>query len=725
MKSYTSVLLAALAVLIAVASLTASAADNVNNITNAYDIVNTNHEWEPNEQYPVIELFGEKDVPLFTANGNIWDAHINKLAKLVLDNGADYYTLKEGEKLDLSQGYALEAKQINIDGMKVWLEFTKDGKHIADQIISTKPDSNKTWTVALDNVQGENNVVVMKVHIDNLFAGAIDNIVRIDGLWLIDYANARTIKVGDNIRKIPPYDGVYVNANLETIKVGDKIGDFTLEKIVSGTNESNMGSLVFKNTTGSSVTCNVTNTSFKCGSWSNIAADTAIADDANAIDASKADNDSSITNICDVVSTNYKWEPNAQYPVIDLFGEKNVPLFTANGKIENIPVNKLSKLIVDSNEPQTLKEGGKLDLGNGYALEAKQINIRNREAWLEFTKDGQHVADKIVSSLSDDNITWNVALNNVQDENNILVMRVHVDKIGGLVEDNIVKKSYVNIDGIWLTDYANARTLKIGDEIGEFKLKKIVSGSNITNKGSLTFENISGSSVTCNVVSTNYKCDSWSSQYPLINLFGETDVPLLADNDPIWKCHVNKLAKLVLDSSDKHALKTGDNLDLGQGYSIHIKEIDVPGKKVWIEFDIKGQYVDDSIISKEPGYNIGTCSLNKVQDESEISVLKVYVRDVYQEGSSSIVQIDGIWLIDYANARTLKIGDKVGEYTLGKIVSGTNSSNLGSLAFKKTQTGNSASSGSEKKSVASSNMSAKSSIAWLWDFWGFFTAKAK
>ena len=86
MKRYTSVLLATLAVLIAVAAHIASAADNVSNITNVYDAVNTNNKWEPNEQYPVIDLFGEKDVPLFTANGNIWDAHINKLAKLVLDN---------------------------------------------------------------------------------------------------------------------------------------------------------------------------------------------------------------------------------------------------------------------------------------------------------------------------------------------------------------------------------------------------------------------------------------------------------------------------------------------------------------------------------------------------------------------------------------------------------------------------------------------------------------
>ena len=126
-----------------------------------------------------------------------------------------------------------------------------------------------------------------------------------------------------------------------------------------------------------------------------------------------------------------------------------------------------------------------------------------------------------------------------------------------------------------------------------------------------------------------------------------------------------------------------------------------------------------------PDDNKWTCALNPVQDENEIPVLKVYVKDVYQDGSNNIVQINGIWLIDYKNARTLKIGDGIGDYTLERITSGTNSSNLGSLAFKKTQTGNSSSPNSEKEPVVSTNMSTKSSISWFWDFWSFLTVKNK
>ncbi|WP_235283081.1 S-layer protein domain-containing protein, partial [Methanosarcina mazei] len=33
--------------------------------------------------------------------------------------------VRTGEQLDLGEGYAIEAKQVDVDGEKVWLEFTK------------------------------------------------------------------------------------------------------------------------------------------------------------------------------------------------------------------------------------------------------------------------------------------------------------------------------------------------------------------------------------------------------------------------------------------------------------------------------------------------------------------------------------------------------------------------------------------------------------------------
>jgi S-layer protein (TIGR01567 family) len=614
LKKYTTVALIAFTVLITIAVNTASAAGNVCNSTTICNVVGSSYEcnsWS-NERYPVINLFGEEEVPLLANYNPIWKCHVNKLAKLVLD-GSEKYTLKTGEILDLGHGYSIQAKQIDVDGKKVWLEFSKNGQYVDDQIVSTYPGDHN-WTCSLHNIQGEDNIPVLKIHVNNVYQGANDSIVQIDGIWLIDYANARTLKIGD------------------------KIGNFTLEKIVSGVNKSNLGSLVFEKAPATDYICNVVGTNYKCSSWS-----------------------------------------NEQYPLINLFGEKNIPLIADHENIWNAQVNKFARLVLDSNKDYTLKTNEKLNLCRGYALKIKQIDTDSEKVWLELTKDGKHVADQNVSTNPNSNKTWNVVLDNVQGENNIVVMKVHVNNIFVGTEINVVR-----IDGIWLIDYANAKTLKIGDKIGKFTLEKIVSGTNSSNLGSLVFENITESPVSRNVVGTSYECKSWSNEcYPLINLFGEKDVPLLVSNDPIWKSHVNKLAKLLLDSGEKYTMKTGESLDLGQGYSIQAKQIDIDGKKVWLEFAKNGKYVDDQIISTDTGGHNWTCSLDKIQGEDNIPVLKIHVNNVYQGAIDNIVQIDGIWLIDYANAKTLKVGNKVGEYTLEEIVSGVNNSNLGSLVFKK------------------------------------------
>ena len=98
-----------------------------NGLVYSTTIGKTEYEFEKWGNYSVLGFFADKYIPI-KAN----DA--SKLAKLVLDTD-EKYTLKTGEKLDLGSGYALEAKQVDVDGAKVWLEFTKDGTYVDDQII--------------------------------------------------------------------------------------------------------------------------------------------------------------------------------------------------------------------------------------------------------------------------------------------------------------------------------------------------------------------------------------------------------------------------------------------------------------------------------------------------------------------------------------------------------------------------------------------------------------
>jgi S-layer protein (TIGR01567 family) len=164
-----------------------------NGLTYQTTIQKVDYDWADWGQYPVIGFFAEKYVPLKSNDAS-------KLAKLVIDSD-DKYTIKTGEKLDLGDGYSLQAKQVDVDGKKVWLQFDKDGQYVDDQIVATD-SGDHVWTSELDKIQGEDNVPVLKVHVNQVFQGAVDSIAQIDGLWLIDYANAIKIESDDEFGKL-------------------------------------------------------------------------------------------------------------------------------------------------------------------------------------------------------------------------------------------------------------------------------------------------------------------------------------------------------------------------------------------------------------------------------------------------------------------------------------------------------------------------------------------
>ena len=94
---------------------------------------------------------------------------------------------------------------------------------VDDQIVSTDSGS-KIWTAELDKIQGEDNVPVLKVHVNQVFQGAVDSIAQIDGLWLIDYANAMKIESDDEFGKL---NNVGISGPTLTISNDDT---FTLTK---------------------------------------------------------------------------------------------------------------------------------------------------------------------------------------------------------------------------------------------------------------------------------------------------------------------------------------------------------------------------------------------------------------------------------------------------------------------------------------------------------------
>ncbi|KKH94472.1 hypothetical protein EO95_18290, partial [Methanosarcina sp. 1.H.T.1A.1] len=67
-------------------------------------------------------------------------------------------------------------------------------------------------------IQDEDDVVVLRVHVNQVFQGAVDSIAQIEGLWLIDYANAMTIESDDEFGNL---DDVSINGPTLTISNED------------------------------------------------------------------------------------------------------------------------------------------------------------------------------------------------------------------------------------------------------------------------------------------------------------------------------------------------------------------------------------------------------------------------------------------------------------------------------------------------------------------------
>ena len=446
--------------------------------------------------------------------------------------------------------------------------------------------------------------------------------------------------------------------------------------------------------------------------------------------------------------TEYKYTKDADSNTVSAWGSYSVLGFFAD---KYIPINpndasKLAKLVLDSDDKYTLKTGNSLDLGSGYSLIVKQVDVNGQKVWIELDYNGQRVDDSIIATDSGDH-TWTCKLDKIQDEDNVVVLKVHVNQVFQGAEDSIAQ-----VDGLWLIDFEN--TIKLTSDEAFGKLDNVaLNGKTITidNKDTFTLTrdsdieignglyfkvadadalrfyaykhetsagtyNIRGTVATgvatwdasnfagffydlkkdvsteslkvsnladrtvpengltysTTIENVDYKyttnadtitLPAWGS-YPVIGFMAKEYVPISAND-------ASKLSKLVLDNDDKYTLKAGDNLALGSGYSLQVKQVDIDGKKAWLELAYNGQSVDDAIIDVSTGDHTWQCKIDDVLGTTDVYVMKLHVNQVFQGAESSVVQIDGLWLIDFRNAFEINTDDSFGKFDSVSINGGT------------------------------------------------------
>ncbi|MEA3323733.1 MAG: S-layer protein domain-containing protein, partial [Euryarchaeota archaeon] len=101
------------------------------------------------------------------------------LSKVLIDED-EKHMISIGASLELKEGYELKAIQLDIDGGQAQIDLMKDGRSVDTDIV-TSPDTY----VYTEDLGGLDDIPLVAVHIDSVFAGTESDMLVIDGIFQI------------------------------------------------------------------------------------------------------------------------------------------------------------------------------------------------------------------------------------------------------------------------------------------------------------------------------------------------------------------------------------------------------------------------------------------------------------------------------------------------------------------------------------------------------------
>jgi len=108
-------------------------------------------------------------------------------ADALASNGGDIKTLGTEKQWDIGGGYTLEAKQIDLEGEKVWLSLCKDGSELDNEVIDVG-NSNLQYRVY---TYTEGDVLIFSCYVSAVFRGTCSSMVQIKDVFLTGGAFSR------------------------------------------------------------------------------------------------------------------------------------------------------------------------------------------------------------------------------------------------------------------------------------------------------------------------------------------------------------------------------------------------------------------------------------------------------------------------------------------------------------------------------------------------------
>jgi S-layer protein (TIGR01567 family) len=400
------------------------------------------------------------------------------LSKVLIDED-EKHMISTGASLELKEGYELKIIRLDIDGGKAQIELMKDGKSVDTDIV-TSPDD---YVYAKD-LGKLDDVPLVVVHIDSVFAGTESDMLTINGIFQIsddpipidageDYGKMEiqstssytiTMENSDDL-DLEEGEIVEIMGNLKFLVAGSGTLRFALYEEMAGPGTHDIRGTVY-DTTGDQTWDHM---NFE-GFYYNIDDDLGTEElRVKEISGTTIDEGELVyTTTPQLVSFDYsEW---GSYEIIGFMAE---PYFAGydgqetddeitNDDISLISKDMLSKVLIDVEDKRMITTGASLrllQLEEGYELKLIQLDIDGGQAQIELLKNGRSVDTDIVKSP--DTYVYKKDLGKLDD---VPIVVVYISNVFAGTESDML-----TIDGIFqISD--NPISIDTGCKYGEMEI---------------------------------------------------------------------------------------------------------------------------------------------------------------------------------------------------------------------------------------------------------------
>lgn len=469
-------------------------------LTYSTDSQDTDFEYSNWGSYQVIGFMADKYFAGYKAN-DVFDSDrslINdgQLRRVLIDSDSES-TITTGSVLAMEEGYELRIRQIDLNGNKVYLALAKDGEEIDSKVVSPENLKSATYQYKID-IAGEDTPIVL-AHISNVFASAESALVTVDGLFQISDTFA-AVEEGDkyNKMKVTSVSDMGVEMDNEdslTLRKGSTTRIFgNVGFLVADADEIRFAPVVER--TGSydvrgtvinpSDTTDFTWTPYNFeGFYYDIDDDVGTESLQAKISGVSKIEEKDLIYTTSPQQVKFEFESWGKYDVIGFMADKYFAGYnnTEFADEENvINEGQLRRVLLDSDDSQTIASGSVLSFEEGYELRIKQVDLNGNKVYLALAQDGEEVDSKVVTPSADptdkaSNYMYKVDMGSLKD---VPMIVAHVQSVFRSTESDLA-----TVDAVFQVS-ENPESVEEGEIHGKMKVESLGDGITMRNDGTIS-----------------------------------------------------------------------------------------------------------------------------------------------------------------------------------------------------------------------------------------------